>query len=542
MFPLQSFIRGCRRRLFRRKTADSTGLDLTGGRLLAAALVTRRLLVRTGVVNDEQAMIGVLLPPSVAAVIANASIGFCGKAAVNLNYTFTSDRVQQCLSQCAITHVVSSRAFLKRRPFEISSEIVCMEDLASQATVWDKTWCGALAYLLPAFLLDRLLGLNRTQADDLMAVLFTSGTTAAPKGVMLSHGNLAASIEAIRKIFRVERTDVVLGVLPFFHAFGYSATFWLPMTLDMAAVYHFDPFAAKAIGALSSKYQVTVLFATPTFLKLYQRRCGEDQFASLDLAITGAERLDKQLTQAFADKFGVTPVEGYGTTELSPWAAVNVPNHRSLSATKPTEKQGSVGPPVPGVQIKIVDPETHIAVANGEQGLLLVRGANVMLGYLNMPEKTAEVIRDGWYDTGDFATLGSDGFLAITGRQHRFSKIGGEMVPHAAVEDAISQLLNSTSHDDDRCVAVTATPDANKGERLIVLHTSLVDTSAPEIAKQLFDKGFPALWIPKPADFIEVNELPTTSLGKLDLGVLNQIAMDKSAENYAAHKTASGNS
>ncbi|KLU05657.1 2-acylglycerophosphoethanolamine acyltransferase / acyl-acyl carrier protein synthetase [Rhodopirellula islandica] len=543
MFPLQDFIRTCRSRLFRRQAADSTGLDLSGGRLLAAALVTRRVLMRSGIVNDKDVMIGVLLPPSVAAVLANVSIGLAGKVVVNLNYTFTNERIQKCLDECAITHVLTSRQFLKRRPYEVEPQLVCMEDLMQQATWWDKSLSGLMAYCLPSTLLDRVLGLHCTSANDLMAVLFTSGTTADPKGVMLSHGNMAASIDAIRQRYRVRPDDVVLGILPIFHAFGFSATLWLPFGLNMTAVYHFDPFGTKAIAKLAKKYLATVLFATPTFLKVYQRRCPANAFPALDLAIVGGERLEPSTANSFAEKFGVTPAEGYGTTELSPWASVNVPVHRSFAPSQLFDRKGTVGRPVAGVQIRMVDPETRAEVPVGEQGLLLVRGANVMLGYLNLPDKTAEEMLDGWYNTGDFASVDEDGFVTIRGRQHRFSKIGGEIVPHAAVEEAIEELLRTNNANEERQVAITAIPDLNRGERLVVVHTPWRNTSAADITRKLSEANdLPAVWIPKPVDFIEVETIPLTSLGKLDLGELRRIAVQRDVDMNSIHIHAPENS
>ncbi|SMP43397.1 acyl-[acyl-carrier-protein]-phospholipid O-acyltransferase / long-chain-fatty-acid--[acyl-carrier-protein] ligase [Neorhodopirellula lusitana] len=543
MFPLQDFIRTCRSRLFRRQAADSTGLDLSGGRLLTAALITRRVLMRSGMVNDKDAMIGVLLPPSVAAVLANVGIGLAGKAVVNLNYTFTNERIAKCLAECAISHVITSRPFLKRRPYDVEAKLVCMEDLMHQATWWDKFVSGMAVYCLPSTLLDRMLGLHQTKANDLMAVLFTSGTTADPKGVMLSHGNMAASIDAIRRRYRVRPDDVVLGILPIFHAFGFSATLWLPFGLNMAAVYHFDPFGTKAIGKLAKQYLATVLFATPTFLNVYQRRCQVDAFPALDLAIVGGERLDPSTANSFAEKFGVIPVEGYGTTELSPWASVNVPVHRSFAPSQPFDRPGTVGRPVPGVQIRIVDPETRAEVPTGDDGLLLVRGASVMLGYLHRPDKTAEVLVDGWYDTGDFASVDEDEFVTIQGRQHRFSKIGGEIVPHAAVEEAMEELLRTNDANEERQVAVTSVPDLSRGERLVVVHTPWGNTSATDITRKLFEaKDLPAVWIPKPVDFVEVETIPLTSLGKIDLGELKRIAEQRNVDTGSKHTHAPGNS
>lgn len=525
MTSTQLFLRGCRKRLFRLKVADSTGVRLTGGLLLSAALVMRRLLNRASVVTTQQQMIGVLLPPSVGAVLANVAIALSGKVAVNLNYSFSNDSLDRCIDECGIAHVLTSRHFLKRRPFSLKAELVYLEDLQQEASWFDKLVCVMQSFLLPSFVLERVLCLKNVAFDDLMAVLFTSGTTGDPKGVMLSHQNIAFSIDAIDKLFRVDREDVFLGILPFFHAFGYSATLWMALSMDMAVVYHFDPFGAKTLGKLARKFRVTVLFATPTFLNIYLHRCRADEFASLDLAVVGAEKLDASLANAFHEKFGATPVEGYGTTELSPWAAVNVPAHRSLSKDHVGIKSDTVGQPVPGVQVKIVDPDSHAELKVGEAGLLMVSGPNVMLGYLNNPEKTADVIVNGWYNTGDFARLDADGFIQITGRQSRFSKIGGETVPHEKLEKLITKIVSGADEQpDEPIVAVTAIPDTKRGERLIVLHSSLGGKTASEIIKELAAADVPRIWIPRPDDFISVEQIPLTSLGKLNLGSLRRTA------------------
>jgi acyl-[acyl-carrier-protein]-phospholipid O-acyltransferase / long-chain-fatty-acid--[acyl-carrier-protein] ligase len=503
---------------------------MSGGKLLAAAIVMRRLLIRLGVVTRDQQMIGILLPPSVGAVLANVGVGLAGKVAVNLNYSFSGEGVSKCIDQCEISHVLSSRTFLKRRPFELHVETVYLEDLATQSTWLDRIVAAVQAYLLPLFVLERLAGVKQIKDDHVMTVLFTSGTTGDPKGVMLSQRNIASSVHAIDELFRVDKNDVCLGILPFFHAFGYSATLWLALALDMAAVYHFDPFATNAIGELARKHRATLLFATPTFLRLYLRRIDASDFASLDLAIVGAEKLDPELAAKFAKKFNASPVEGYGTTELSPWASVNVPLHRALAGAITQNKLGTVGRPVPGVDVKVVDRESSEVLATGEEGLLLVHGPNVMLGYLNRPDKTDEVIQNGWYNTGDLARCDKDGFITITGRQTRFSKIGGEIVPHEKLEQAISQIAFSDSDSSNGVqVAVTAIPDEAKGERLVVIHHPFGGLDASEIVKRLGDAGLPHLWLPKPVDFIEVEELPMTSLGKVDLGALKRIASKRSA-------------
>lgn len=546
--PIHEFLNGCRRRMFRMKVDDSTGKRLSGGMLLLAALVVARLLRRAGLVDVRQPMIGVLLPPSAGAVLANLAVGLNRKVVVNLSYALSAEQIEHCIRTCGITHFITSQKFLKRKPVELSSvKMILMEDLEKQATWYDKLIAALQAYCVPLFLLERILQLNSLKCDDLMTVLFTSGTTGPPKGVMLTNKNVLASVDAIRQIYRIDRDDVTLGILPFFHAFGYSGTLWLPLMTDMAVVYHFDPFSTKAIGKLARQSRATVLFATPTFLRLYLRRCKAEDFQTLDLAIVGAEKLEPELAIAFSEKFGATPVEGYGTTELSPWVAVNVPPHRSLEPAVEGSRLGTVGRPVPGVEVQVVDPETLTEEKMGQVGLLQVKGPTVMLGYLNNPQKTAEVMRDGWYNTGDFARIDDEGFIAITGRQSRFSKIGGEIVPHERIEKLITSIVlegltestatsetssgsTADNHPIDEAssieppVAVTAIPDSKKGERLIVVYQTLGQYTPSEVTAQLSKQGLPNLWIPRPSDFVHVEAIPLTSMGKVDLGQIRKIA------------------
>jgi acyl-[acyl-carrier-protein]-phospholipid O-acyltransferase/long-chain-fatty-acid--[acyl-carrier-protein] ligase len=227
------------------------------------------------------------------------------------------------------------------------------------------------------------------------------------------------------------------------------------------------------------------------------------------------------------------PSEGYGTTELSPAVGINIPDHRSADIHQKGTKLGSIGRPLPGVAAKVVDPDTWEDVGVDREGLLLIKGPNVMLGYLNQPEKTAEVIRDGWYNTGDFGKLDSEGFIHITGRQSRFSKIGGEMVPHIRIEEEIARLVDlkegaadAQQDGPDLKVAVTAVPDDTKGERIIVFHRPL-SKSIDEIRRALSDAGLPNLWIPSTDGFVEVDEIPLLGTGKLDLRALKQMALER---------------
>src|SRR5262245_4113543 len=170
------------------------------------------------------------------------------------------------------------------------------------------------------------------------------------------------------------------------------------------------------------------------------RGCTGEDFGSLRLVMTGAEKLPERLAAAFEEQFGIRPFEGYGCTECAPAVAVNTHDFRSAGFRQVGAKRGKIGHPMPGISVRIVNPETLQPSPMGEPGLLLVRGPNVMQGYLGRPEKTAEVLRDGFYVTGDIAAIDEDGFLQITDRLSRFSKIGGEMVPHIKVEEKLHEL------------------------------------------------------------------------------------------------------
>jgi acyl-[acyl-carrier-protein]-phospholipid O-acyltransferase/long-chain-fatty-acid--[acyl-carrier-protein] ligase len=360
-----------------------------------------------------------------------------------------------------------------------------------------------------------------------MTVIFTSGSTGNPKGVMLSHYNIATNIEAADQLFHFKRTDVLLGILPFFHSFGFTFPLWLTVTAEPKSVYHFNPADPRMIGKLCQDHGVTIMAATPTFLKRYLKRCDKEQFHKLDTAILGAEKMPLDLAKAFEDKFGVWPTEGYGTTELSPLAACNVPPHRSPEGHRDGTRNGTVGRAVPNVSAKVVDPETREDLGTNAEGLLWIKGPNVMLGYLNQPEKTAEVIHDGWYNTGDFAKIDDDGFIQITGRQSRFSKIGGEMVPHLRIEELLASIIEDPNDEEGEIrVAVTSVPDEDKGERLIIVHKTL-NQPVDEVLKKLGEQDIPNLWLPSRDSFVEVETIPLLGTGKLDLKGLKQLVLDK---------------
>jgi len=527
MVPVRQLIRSCKSAGSRQKIADSSGKALDGTKLLAGTVALKRILNR-GVLDADDKMVGVLIPPSVGGTIANTALTLDHRVAVNLNYTLSAEVMNFCIKDCGIRKVLTSRAFMEKRPFEPDeAELVYLEDLSEQVTGFDKLIGILQSKLLPAGLLDKIHGLERIEWDDLMTIIFTSGSTGDPKGVMLSNRNVGTNIEAVNEMFHITAEDVMLGVLPFFHSFGFMGTLWLTMTLEASCVYHFNPLDSRTVGTLSEEHGVSIILATPTFLRSYMRRCTPEQMHRLDLVIVGAEALPKDLAEQFQEKFGIEPTEGYGTTELSPVASMNVPAHRAAEGSPPGSRLGTVGKVAPGSEIKVIDADSRQDLGIDTEGLLVYRGPNVMMGYLNNEEATAEKIRDGWYDTGDMGVIDGEGFITITGRMSRFSKIGGEMVPHIKIEQELERMIEGDDEDPVIQVAVAAVPDARKGERLIVLHRKLpAAITIDALLQGLSDLGLPNLWIPNSDSFLEVQEIPLLGTGKMDLKAVNQVATD----------------
>ncbi len=494
--------------------ADSTGRELTFGRALVAGLLLARA-IRRRVPSDTS--IGLLLPASVGGALANIAASIAGNVPVNLNFTAGRDAMAAAIDRCGISTVLTSRTFLAKAGIPLAPGMLFLEDVLRETSALSKISTLVAARLLPASLVERFF-LAPADADSLATVIFSSGSTGVPKGVMLTHRNVLANIDGANALFRLTSDDVVLGVLPFFHSFGYPVTLWLPLLVGFGAAYHPNPTDAKTIGEMAERYGATLLISTPTFCSAYVRKCQPEQFARLRLAIVGAERLREPIASAFKEKFGIELIEGYGCTEMAPVVAVNVPDAAGAGS-----RRGTVGRPLPGISAKVVDPDTGEGPLVGKEGLLLVTGPNQMRGYLGEPELTRDAHRDGWYVTGDIATIDEAGFIRITDRLSRFSKIAGEMVPHMKVEEQLQALLR-----DPHVCVVTAVPDPVKGERLVALYTD-PDTSAQEIWERLSRSDLPKLWIPKREDLHVVESIPTLGTGKVDLRAVRQVAAERSA-------------
>ena len=510
------FIKTAKRFWFSFCIADTTGKELTFGKTLIGSILLARWLQST---KREERMVGILLPPSVGGAISNIALLLAGKTPVNLNFTIGYAAMDSAIKQCDIQTILTSRIFLKKADLKELEGMVFLEDIMKQ-TWFKKTSTAVLAFILPSRLLLSLCGGKHQDTDTLATVVFSSGTTGVPKGVMLSHNNIISNITEVSELFRLTKKDRMMGVLPFFHSLGYTITLWFPLLLGFGAVYHPNPLDAKTIGKTIFTHKATILLSTPSFYAAYIKKCPPEHFSSLRFAIVGSEKLKDSLAKSFKEKYGLDLLEGYGCTEMGPVVSINIPDFKQKDIRQTGLKLGTVGHPLPGIAARIVCPDSGTLLAYGKEGLLLVKGPNRMVGYLGSPKKTVAVLREDWYITGDIAAIDEDGFITITDRLSRFSKIGGEMVPHIKIEEAVNLIIK------DQGSVITAIADETRGERLVILHSSQ-GSSAEEIWSRLAETDLPQLWIPKRKNIYFIDAIPLLGSGKVDLMTAKKIAMEK---------------
>ncbi|MFT7486786.1 MAG: acyl-[acyl-carrier-protein]-phospholipid O-acyltransferase, partial [Candidatus Paceibacteria bacterium] len=476
--------------------------------------------------------VGIFLPPGAGAVLAHLATIFAGKVPIHLNYSLGAKDLADPIKRAGLKHIITSPRFLKALDGDspVSPEqAVMLESLAGELSSVDKLRALCLS-LLPTWLLVRAVR-PVIDPDATATILFSSGSTGKPKGVVLTHRNVLSNLDAFSEAVQLTEQDALLGVLPFFHSFGHTATLWAPLLRGSKAVYHARPTDGARIGELCAEEKVTIALATPTFYQAWMRRVPMESFESLRLAITGAEKLQSRFSSAFKDKYGLDLLEGYGCTELSPVVSVNLPDLEPVPHHESARREGTVGRPLPGISVRIVDPVSGLELAPGEEGSVMVSGPNVMHGYLDDPERTAEVLRDGWYDTGDVGVIDRDGFLTLTDRRSRFAKVGGEMVPQGRVESSLhcvcADLIQGAGMVSENSpeIAVTCVPDDRKGERLVVLHTSL-PFEAEALCAALRAGDLPALYQPRADQYFLVAEIPKLGTGKTDLKALKDLALD----------------
>ena len=504
--------------LFKECVADAQGTELNNVKFIAAVLSFARVL-KTKLRGQRH--VGVLLPSSAAGAIVNMALFVLGKVPVNLNYTLSAESMQKALAKAQIDTVLSSAKFLDKltaKGFDfnaiLADKLLFAEDIAKGLNKTAKTHAFLTALFAPQWWI-KLRYFADVKLDDTATILFSSGSEGDPKGIELSHKNLLTNIKQVSELLNFRRDDVILNSLPIFHSFGLTVTTLLPLCEGVKMVSVADPTDGATIGKMSAKHGVSILFGTSTFFRLYTRnkKLHPLMFQNVRIVIAGAEKLKTDVKDAFRLKFGLEIHEGYGTTETAPVAAVNVPNILEKDSLKELTftKEGTVGLPLPGTIIKIVDPDTLNELKTGEDGLILIGGGQVMKGYLDDPEKTAEVIAelDGvrYYKTGDKGHIDEHGFVTIVDRYSRFAKIGGEMISLGAVEANLSQAIG-----EDAVFVATAVNDDKKGESVVLLVKSELPLS--DIQQRIKALNIPPIMLP--SEIFLVDEIPLLGSGKID--------------------------
>src|SRR3984893_6299782 len=515
-------VRGLKRRRF--STAVVDGIDnsqLSRAKLLGAAAALSHFLRKE--LPDKR--IAIVLPAGKGSMVANLAVALAGKVAVDLNFTAGRSANESACKRAGLRVAISATPFIERvKDFPWPQRVLKLDELMPKLKAQILSW-WMMSIFAPTRLLLRLLQVPKRGGHDEAVVLFTSGSSGEPKGVVLSHRNIVGNVSQFRELLEARKEDAILASLPFFHSFGSTVTLWYPMIEGVRIVTYPNPLEVTKNAALIAKYKLTLLLATPTFLRGYLRKAEPDQLRSLRLVITGAEKLPLDLAKHFQERFHQRVFEGYGLTETSPVVSVNLPEPVPSipgEQVQPSSRLGSVGKMAPGIAAEIRAPETERKLSLHETGMLWLRGPNIFEGYLHDPKRTAEVLRDGWLKTGDIGRFDEDGFLYIEGRLSRFSKIGGEMVPHEAIEQKIIDLLD-LSGKDDRIIAIVGVTDEAKGEALIVL--AAVDVDLAQLRDKLRDAGVTNFWIPKRVQRVE--SIPVLASGKLDLKKCQELANEK---------------
>jgi acyl-[acyl-carrier-protein]-phospholipid O-acyltransferase / long-chain-fatty-acid--[acyl-carrier-protein] ligase len=490
------------------------GTSLRFDKLLGVAIAFSKVIRK----ETQKKRVGIILPPGKGGLLSNLAVLLAGKIPVNLNFTAGEKAIASCIAQAEMDKFITADPFVRKMSsfsWPPNKQLLLLDRILPSMKGKIAIWLG-LSKLLPTGILASLLKIPRKGGSEEAVLLFTSGSSGDPKGVVLSHRNLLANVNQFGSRIDLKSDDKILGCLPLFHSFGATVTMWYPMIEGVSVVTYPSPLEVAKLAELIEEHSISLLLATPTFLRGYLRKATKEQLQSVKMVITGAEKLPKKVAENFEERFGKPVLEGYGLTETSPVTNVNLPDairpEGSRGPILPNHRFGSVGLFIPGVAVRISDPDTHEPLPVHSSGMIWLRGSNIFEGYLNQAEKTASVMKNGWFMTGDIGRLDEDGFLYIEGRLSRFSKIGGEMVPHETVEDLINKALGHA--EDERRIAIVGVPDEAKGEALILL-SSNPDIDLQQLRGALTEQGIPALWIPKKV--VDVSEIPILASGKLDI-------------------------
>ena len=512
--------------------ADSTGLELSGNKFLTVSILFKDLLKPR--VKGQN--IGLLLPSTAAGAFINYSTLMLGKTVVNLNYTAEINSLKAAIEKAEVQTIVASKKFVEKletKGIDLKEilelvDVIYVEDLKTQISKIKGLTTLLSVKFLPSFIL-KSIHLKPIKKDDTVVILFSSGSEGMPKGVELSSDNIVGNSQQIAAILNVTNNDTLVGSLPIFHAFGITVTTFLPLIEGIKCVAHPDPTDGLGIGQLVHKYKATIMTGTSTFYRLYTKnpKVHPLMFESLRYTVAGAEKLRDDVRAEFKKKFGKDILEGYGVTETTPVASCNLPNVLAPDySLQVGTKEGSVGMPIPGTKVKIIDPDTHKELKNGEEGMIVISGIQVMKGYLKDKEKTSQVLikikGQTFYITGDKGKLDAHGFLTIVDRYSRFAKLAGEMVSLGAIESRVSKLIISEEQDSEIDFITTTLEDDKKGEKVVLLISGIKEDEIQSLKEKMIETFDNKLMIPSIIKIVE--DIPKLGTGKKNFKEANTLA------------------
>ncbi|MGA1100160.1 MAG: AMP-binding protein [Opitutales bacterium] len=485
----------------------SRGMTLTLS-LLFSAFLNQRL--------GAEKRVGVVLPAGFGGILSNLALFLSDRVPVNLNFTLGYHINAEIIQRTGLKAVITATPIMQKFPeFPWPRDCILVDqvlkDFIKKKFLIFITYAKVLFFprwVRASFKIPRIGG------SKTAVLLFTSGSSGKPKGVPLSHSNILANCEQMSALNLFEEDTKVLLNLPFFHCFGLCVGMIFSTLRGMVLVCTPSPLDSKLSLKAIREQKVEILLGTPTFLRGYLNLANEEDLLSVKYVVSGAEKSPPGFSTQWENKVACEYLEGYGLTETAPAISFNLPGNQ--------KKEASVGRLLQGIECKTIDPENGKENNREEGGVLCFRGPNVFRGYWEDDVLSKKVLSsDGWFRTGDLGRLDQEGFLWIEGRASRFSKIGGEMVPHAKVEEEILALLNLPNEEQPKLV-VCAVQDEQKGEKLVVLST--FDIKSKELKLKLRDKGIPNLWIPRV--YVVVETIPTLGTGKIDWQSIRELSSE----------------
>lgn len=486
--------------------ADDLAGVLTYERLLTGAVT---LAHRFRAVPGEN--VGLLMPASVAGSVALLGLHLAGKLPVILNWTTGPANMGHAVKLTGVRRVVTSRKFIDRTHIEVpGAELLYLEDVRATVGRFEIFRRFLTVKLFPGWLARRALARLHPDPHRPAVVLFTSGSEKAPKAVPLTHANVITDMRAAVPLLKIDRTATLLAFLPFFHSFGHTVTGLFPLFGGVKVVYHPDPTDAAGLIRKITTYKTTAVASTPTFLGHILDRARPGDLDSLTLIVVGAEKCPAAIFKKAAELApNAVVVEGYGITECSPIVSANPMD---------APKAGTIGKPVVGLDVAILDVETGERLPRGEMGMLHVSGPTIFPGYLGHdgPQPFAEFDGKRWYVTGDLASLDDEGYLVFHGRLKRFLKAAGEMISLPALEEPFAKMYPAT--DAGPRVAVEGVDD--DGRRRIVLFTT-EDIPLREANAVLQREGHRGVM--RLDEVKRVERIPVLGTGKTDYKVLRRM-------------------